>query len=36
LSRNVTKAMLAEVDRVCMHDAMVNMAVVWKSIWEKF
>ena len=29
-------AMLEEVDRVCLHDAVVNVGVVWKSIWGKF
>lgn len=30
------KALLAEVDRVIMHDAVLNVAIVWKHIWEKF
>jgi hypothetical protein len=30
------KAMLVEVDRVSLHDAVLNVAVVWKSIWGKF
>jgi hypothetical protein len=30
------RRVLAEVGRVCMHDAVVNVAIVWKSIWEKF
>ncbi|MCB2191430.1 MAG: hypothetical protein KQI62_07690 [Deltaproteobacteria bacterium] len=28
--------LLAEVDRVIMHDAVMNVAMVWKYIWEKF
>jgi hypothetical protein len=27
------KAMLAEVDRICLHDAVLNVAMVWKDIW---
>jgi hypothetical protein len=30
------KAILAEVDKVCLHDAVLNVAVVWKDIWGKF
>lgn len=30
------EALLAEVDRVIMHDAVLNVAIVWKHIWEKF
>lgn len=28
--------LLAEVSRVIMHDAVLNVAIVWKHIWEKF
>jgi hypothetical protein len=30
------EAILAEVDRVCLHDAVLNVAMVWKDIWGKF
>jgi hypothetical protein len=30
------KALLAEVDRVSLHDAVLNVAIVWKSIWNNF
>ncbi|MCF8041519.1 MAG: hypothetical protein K9K65_09100 [Desulfarculaceae bacterium] len=30
------RKLLAEVDRVIMHDAVLNVAMVWKHIWEKF
>jgi hypothetical protein len=30
------KAMLAEVDRICLHDAVLNVAMVWKDIWGRF
>jgi hypothetical protein len=30
------KAILAEVDRICLHDAVLNVAVVWTDIWGKF
>jgi hypothetical protein len=30
------KAILAEVDRICLHDAVLNVAMVWKDIWGKF
>lgn len=30
------QARLAELDRVILHDAVLNIAVVWKTVWEKF
>jgi hypothetical protein len=29
-------ALLAEVDRVVLHDAVLNVAMAWKHIWQKF
>ncbi len=30
------EALLAEVDRVVLHDAVLDVAMVWKHIWDKF
>jgi len=30
------KDLLAEIDRVIMHDAVLNVAIVWKNIWKRF
>jgi len=30
------KDLLAEIDRVIMHDAVLNVAIIWKHIWTKF
>lgn len=30
------KDLLVEVDKVIMHDAVMNVAMVWKDIWSKF
>jgi hypothetical protein len=30
------QALLAELDRAVMHDAVVNVAMFWKDIWKKF
>lgn len=28
--------LLAEINRVIMHDAVLNVAIIWKHIWERF
>ena len=28
--------LLSELDQVVMHDAVLNVAIIWKSIWNKF
>jgi hypothetical protein len=30
------KALLKEMSKVIMHDAILNVAMVWKHIWMKF
>ena len=30
------QALLAEVDRIILHDAVLNVAMVWKDIWKRF
>jgi hypothetical protein len=30
------KELLAEVDRVVLHDAVLNTAIVWKHVWSRF
>jgi hypothetical protein len=30
------KNLLEEINRVIMHDAVLNVAIIWKHIWKKF
>lgn len=30
------EALLREIDAVIMHDAVLNVAIIWKTIWDKF
>lgn len=33
---NQGKDLLKEIDRVIMHDAVLNVAIIWKHIWNRF